>query len=159
MTTILSLDPSAERTISDTGYCYGEFDDNKPFRLLDSGVVRGGFNGFVSRLNETQDGLDTLYNRILSADIVVCEQFISWEPRADSTPRLIEGVVRYLRPDAVLQPSSGYKTAVSDDVLKQLGLWTTEGHHADSRSATRHLIMYLKNNLHRPTLEAGWING
>ena len=156
MTTILSLDPSAERAISDTGYCYGEFEDNKPFRVLDSGVVHGGFNGFVSRLNETQDGLDTLYNRILSADIVVCEQFISWEPRADSTPRLIEGIVRYLRPDTVLQPSSGYKTAVSDDVLKRLGLWTTEGHHADSRSATRHLIMYLKNNLHRPTLEAGW---
>lgn len=155
MTTILSLDPGAERAISDTGYCYGEFEDNKPFRVLDSGVVHGGFNGFISGLN----GIDTLSNLIFIADIVVCEQFISWEPRADSTPRLIEGVVRYLRPDVVLQPSSGYKTAVSDDVLKRLGLWTTEGHHADSRSATRHLIMYLKNNLHRPTLEAGWISG
>ena len=153
MTTILSLDPSAERAISDTGYCYGEFDDNKPFRLLDSGVVHGGFNGFV-RSAKSFGELDPY---IFNADIVVCEQFISWEPRADSTPRLIEGVVRYLRPDAVLQPSSGYKMAVSDDVLKRLGLWTTEGHHADSRSATRHLIMYLKNNLHRPTLEAGWV--
>lgn len=152
MKTILAIDPAAERGVSDTGYCYGEFRKNSQFNIIGSGVIHGGFNGFRQELRHGGE----FYKRLLTADVVVCEKFVAWEPRADSTPRLIEGVVRYLRPDTILQPASGYKTAVPDRVLKHLGLWSTEGHHSDERSATRHLIMYLKNQLHKPTLKAGW---
>lgn len=152
MTTILSLDPGAERTVSDTGYCYGEFEDNKPFRLLDSGVVHGGFNGFV----RSAKSFGKLEPYIFTADIVVCEQFISWEPRADSTPRLIEGVVRYLRPDAVLQPASGKNTLVPNKFLRAQGYWGTKGtgagHHRDRVEAIRHAYFYLARNSHIPTL-------
>lgn len=149
MTRILSIDPAAERSISDTGWAYGAFLDDEPLSIIDSGVIHGGFNGFTTNYQ-------FLNQLITDADIVVCEHFVPWEPKADSTPLLIEGVVRYLRPDVVLQSSSGYKTAVPDRVLKVLGMWSTTGHHQDERSAIRHMLMYMKHLPHKPTLIAGW---
>lgn len=153
MTLILSLDPACERNVSDTGWCLAEVEPDSPAQRINGGVIHGGFDGFVRELYDCKEFPDALQAQ---ADVVICEQFVSWEPKADSTPRLIEGIVRYLRPDAVLQPSSGYKTAVPDEVLKRLGFWTTNGHHADERSAARHLIMYLKHDKHLPTLKEGW---
>lgn len=143
MTLLLSLDPAAEKAVSDTGWALLRYDDNTPATLVDGGVVHGGFNGFRDWT-------------MPDSDVTVCEHYVVFNRAGDPTPMLIEGVIRYLRPDTVLQPSSGYKTAVADEVLKRLGLWTTEGHHADMRSALRHGIWYLKKSKHLPTLRAGW---
>ena len=140
---LLAIDPAAESPISDTGWALLYYDDTTPATLVDSGVVNGGFAGFCGWV-------------LPDSDVTVCERFVRFRSQADSTPQLIEGVVRYLRPNVVLQPSSGYKTAVSDAVLKNLGLWSTKGHHADERSALRHGLWYLKKIKHMPTLHAGW---
>lgn len=144
MTRLLSIDPAAERAVSDTGWALLEYTDDTPATLVDGGVVHGGFEGFRQWT-------------MPESDITVCEKYVKFRAQGDPTPLLIEGVVRYLRPDVRLQPSSGYKTAVPDEVIKRLGLWTTEGHHADMRSALRHALWYLKTTLHRPTLRAGWV--
>lgn len=151
MTLLLSLDPAAERAVSDTGWALLQYDDNTPATLVDGGVVHGGFNGFRDARTETVRS-----DHLANADIVVCEHYVVFNRAGDPTPMLIEGIIRDTRPDTVLQPSSGYKTAVPDAALKNLGLWTTEGHHADMRSALRHAVWFLKKNLHRPTLLAGW---
>lgn len=143
MTVLLSIDPAAERAVSDTGWALLEYDDNTPATLVDGGVVHGGFEGFRTWT-------------LPDSDVTVCEKYVKFRAEGDPTPLLIEGIVRYLRPDVVLQPSSGYKTAVPDRVLKTLGFWTTTGHHADQRSALRHAVMYLKKARHLPTLRQGW---
>lgn len=143
MTRLLAIDPAAETAVSDTGWVLLEYTDNTPATLVDGGVVHGGFDGFCQWT-------------LPDSDVTVCEHYVKFRAAGDPTPLLIEGVVRYLRPDVHLQPSSGYKTAVPDEVIKRLGLWTTEGHHADMRSALRHALWYLKSRLHTPTLRAGW---
>ena len=141
---LLAIDPAAETSVSDTGWALLYYDEDAPATLLDSGVVHGGFTGFCGWA-------------LPESDVTVCEHYVVFNRAGDPTPLLVEGVVRYLRPDVVLQPSSGYKTAVSDTVLKNLGLWSTKGHHADERSALRHGLWYLKRMRHTPTLKAGWI--
>ena len=149
MTTVLAIDPASERSISDTGWAFGKFSKNTPLKITKSGVVRGGFDGFA---HDTE-----IIDRITEADIVVCEKFVVWEPRADSTPRLIEGVVRFLRSDVVLQPASGKNSLVPDSFLKSKGLWGTKGsgagHHRDRVEAIRHLYVFLVKQKHIPTLK------
>lgn len=140
---LLSIDPAAEREISDTGWVLLRYDDNTPATLVDGGVVHGGFEGFRT------------WN-LPTSDVTVCEKYVVFNKAGDPSPMLIEGVVRYLRPDVVLQPSSGKNTAVGNDVLKRLGLYSTTGHHADEREAARHGVWYLKKARHVPTLKAGW---
>ena len=150
MTFILGLDPSAEKSISDTGYAWGQFSKDKPLEILDAGVIHGGFEGFVKQVHLCGE----FQSHLLSADIVVCEKFVTWEPRADSTPRLLEGVVRFLRPDAVMQPASGKNSLVPDSFLKAQGLWKSKGsHHNDDRESVRHLYFFLAKNKHIPTLK------
>ena len=145
MTTLLAIDPAAEREVSDTGWVLLEFDDDTPATKVDGGVVHGGFAGFVQWTKHMP-----------ASDITVCEKYVVFNRAGDPSPLLIEGVVRYLRPDVVLQPSSGKNTAVPDKVLKRLGLWSTAGHHRDEREAARHGVWYLFKNRHKPTLKTGW---
>lgn len=42
-----------------------------------------------------------------------------------------------------------------DEVLRRFGLWFTGDHHADRRSASRHVLRYLLKN-HPPSAEFGW---
>lgn len=142
--TMLSIDPPAERAISCTGWSYGEFSDTQPFALLGSGVVAGGFAGFCADA--------TLPKLLRAADVVVIEHYVVYNKNGDPTPLLAEGVARFLRPDAVLQRSSGKNTLVPDDAMKALGLWSTKGHHHDEREAIRHALVYLVKSRHLPTL-------
>lgn len=144
MTTILAYDPAAERESSDTGWFLGEFSEDQPVSRIDSGVVHGGFEGFRVWTKP-------------EADIVVCERYVVFNRAGDPSPMLIEGVIRYLYPDVVLQPASGKNTAVSDTALKRLGLYSTKGHHHDEREATRHAVWRLKKLKHLPTLRLGWV--
>lgn len=158
MTTILAIDPAAERAVSDTGYCYGEFTDDMEFKVIDSGVIHGGFRGFESAAHPyLPAGMDfSLCDPLLEADIIVYEKFVTYNKVADPSQMLIEGVIRYIRPDAVGQPSSGKNTLVPNDFLKKKELWGTKGsgagHHRDEVEAIRHAYYYLARNQHIPTL-------
>lgn len=144
--TLLAIDPAAERAVSSTGWAYGEFSDDTAFNLLASGTTDRGFAGFCADVN--------LHKLIRAADVLVVEHYVVYNKNGDPTPLLAEGVVRFLRPDAVLQRSSGKNTLVPDAALKKLGLWSTAGHHHDEREAVRHALVYLVSDYHRPTLGA-----
>lgn len=165
MRTVLSIDPSGVPN-GQTGIVLLGYDDETRAFLIGSWAVTGGVNGFRSWLNEFLPSYPhrqlTPWNgwHDLSVDTVVVEQFIDRQIRgADRSPLLVEGIVRFLWPDAVLSPASGYKQAVPDDVLKRLGLWFTGDHHADRNSAARHAVRWLKNQKHVPTLDSGWPRG
>lgn len=143
--TILALDPAAERSVSCTGWSYGTFSDDEAFSVVASGVITGGFKGFCD---------DWAIKRLLNAsNVIVCEKYIPFKKAGDPSPMKIEAVIQYVRPDTVLQPSTGKNTIVPDALLKALGLWTTTGHHHDEREATRHALVYLVKQKHPATLE------
>lgn len=158
MTTILAIDPACERAVSDTGYCFGHYTDEAEFEVLDSGVIHGGYRGFTNQMLTGSDVIpDPFEGHIRHADIIVYEKFVTYNKVADPSQMLIEGVIRYLRPDAVGQPSSGKNTLVPNDFLKEKGLWGTKGsgagHHRDEVEAIRHAYYYLARNKHIPTLK------
>lgn len=156
MTTILAIDPAAETPTSDTGWALALFSETEPFELLNSGVIHGGFEGFCRIHNELLE-IRLLMSEVgLDPDRVVVENYIPYNSLGDSSPRLIEGVVRFLRPDAVLQPSSvlSEKGLVPDSLLKAMGLWSTLGHHNDEVSAIKHALHYVLASRHKPTLKA-----
>lgn len=145
MKTLLAIDPAAEDSVSDTGWALFNYSDTEPATLVDGGVIHGGFGGFCA----DEDFITFLRN---SPDTVVCEQYKVFNHVADPSPLLIEGVVRFLRPDTVLQRSTGYKQLASDAVMKKLGMWSTTGHHQDFRASARHGLHYFMVNKHLPTL-------
>lgn len=116
--------------------------------LKDSWAVPGELEGFLEWYDRTGVHLYT--------GTVICEHFVNRNIKgADLTPCFIEGAVRALWRNAVLQPASGKNTAVPDDVLRRLGLYDFPGdHHHDRREAARHVVWYLKARYHKPTLEA-----
>lgn len=130
--------------------------------------VPGGLDGLVDDF-----GLDYL---VEEHSIAVCEKF-RMTPRVRKAeqvePLRIEGAVKlafgktlvWQYPDSMLlaggnngSPSRN-KTA-ADNVLRSMGLWTlpseVDGHPDanDVNSAMKHLVAYLRNHNHEPTLEA-----
>lgn len=146
---LLSLDPGSSRhATSHTGAVLFSVPRDEPAFVDSSWAVRGGLDGFREWVEES-DLLEW-------ADSVIVEQFVDRQiAGADRTPMLIEGAVRFLRPDAILSPPSGYKQAVPDRVLKQFDCWFEGDHHNDRRSAARHALRWLRSN-HMPTAKKGW---
>lgn len=146
MTFLLAIDPAAERPVSNTGWALGEFSEEEPFALIESGVVEGGFLGFTQSKN--------LHKFIRAAEVLVCEKYITYNKAGDPTPMLIEGAVRYLRPGVVLQPSSilGKNGLVPDSLVKAYGVYRAAGHHKDELSAIKHALHFVIASRHKPTL-------
>lgn len=121
---------------------------NDDLTLEASWAVPGELEGFL----EWYDTIGTS----LTPEVVICEHFVNRNIKgADLTPCFIEGAVRALWRDVVLQPASGKNTAVPDHVLKRLGLYAFPGdHHHDRREAARHIVWYLKSRYHQSVLEA-----
>ena len=144
-TKILGIDPGGKG--GDTGIVLIGVSDTAPATLLDSWAVTGGLGGFRE-----------WYRRECPAvDNVVVEQFVHFKDiHIETTPILIEGAVRFIWPRAILSPASGKDQAVPDRVLKQLGLYQPGDHHRDRTEAARHVVRWLKNLPHLPTLRAGW---
>lgn len=142
VTRLLAIDPAAEREVSDTGVVVVEYTAATTPVLVYAEAVHGGYEGFRKWASDAPQ-----------ADIVVCEKYVPFRAQGDPSPMLIEGVVRYLWPDVVLQPSSGKNSMIPDKVLKGLGMWSTEGHHKDVREAARHALVYLFKERHRPLLK------
>lgn len=149
--TILGLDPGGVG--GDTGLVLTLIEPDQTPTLVSHRVVEGGYDGFIDALGTDASLMDLL----MEADVLIVEHFVNRNiPGADLTPVLIEGVVRYLRPDAVLSQAAGKNTAVSDEALKNLGLYFPGDHHRDRTEAARHLVRWLKNAHHIPTLKKGW---
>lgn len=156
---VLAIDPgSSKAQVSHTGIVF-----MNGTKLMDSWAVPHGIDGFrewykASGFYVHHDTPGICYPAVHEPMTVVCEQFVDRQVRgADRTPMLVEGAVRFLWPDVVLQSASGYKTAVPDDVLKALDLWKFPGkdHHDDRRAAARHAIRFLKNR-HDPDVLAAF---
>ena len=150
MATLLAFDPAAETHVSDTGWAVVQYESNSPPELVASGVIHGGFQGFLDVLKEDNFWFAT---GLMIGDNfqVICEQWVDYGGYVDTSPRLIEGVIRYLWKDVVLQPSKALQMVTAND-LKALGWYTTEGHHRDSASSLRHILYYLRSIRHKPTL-------
>jgi len=159
MTTILSIDPAGMGT-GETGIALGYYSDTEPYRLVETWAVPDNLDGFrvwFKKYTRMHGSALILGDDVARVDVVICEQWVDRNIRgADRSPLLIEGAVRFLWPSVVLQPASGKNTAVSDAVLKKLGVYTEGGHHRDITEATRHAVWYCKKIKHVPTLRAGW---
>ena len=145
--TILSIDPGGKG--GDTGIVYLGYTETSPPTLVNSWAVGDGLSGFHDWWMKIGWSLRT--------HTVIVEQFVHFKAvQIETTPILIEGAARFLFPDAILSPASGKNTAVSDDVLKRLGLYFPGDHHRDRTEAARHAVRWLKNQRHVPTLKGGW---
>lgn len=165
MRTILSLDPSGDPR-GHTGIVLLGYTETEPVTLLGAWAEPGGVDAFrdwylrtvsQNKYVETPPAFPCEPTDQFCIDTVVVEQFVDRQIRgADRSPMLVEGVVRFLWPGVHLSPASGYKTAVPDAALKNLGLWLTGDHHNDRISAARHGVRWLKKQGHVPTIRKGF---
>lgn len=152
MTYILSIDPGGKG--GETGIALGRYNNTEPYHLVHTWAVKDDVDGFKEWY---EDEWIIRYFSIAPSIEVICEHFVNRNvPGADLTPCFVEGSVRTLFDHVVLQPASGKNTAVSDEVLKRLGVYTPGGHHRDITEATRHAVWYVKKSGHKPTLLKGW---
>lgn len=161
MTSIAVFDPGVT-----TGLVIADFSPNSRVDVWLKQEVPGGLDGADERASAVGVG---------GIDITVCEKF-RMTPRARTAVQVealrIEGAVNawckpvvWQYPDQMLlagghhgSPSRN-KTA-ADNVLRSMGLWTLPSevdNHPDANdinSAMKHLVAYLRNIGHAPTLEA-----
>lgn len=158
MTSIAVFDPGVT-----SGFVAAEFARNTPVQVTHKIEIPGGLDGLCDWLSG------------IHMEVVVCERF-RMTPLVRTSeqvePLRIEGVIRYAFPKVVWQypdsmllagshhgSPSRNKTA-ADNVLRTMGLWTLPSevdNHKDANdinSAMKHLVAYLRNIDHQPTLEA-----
>lgn len=146
---LLAIDPGGQD--GHTGVCLFEYDDETPITLLASWAVPNGVEGFKELYR------DELHKA--RPDVVVCEKFVNRNiPGADLSALLVEGVVRYLYPQTNFQQAAGKNSAVSDEALRNLGLYDIGrgDHHRDRTEAARHAVWLLLKLRHLPTIKSGW---
>ena len=164
MTSIAVIDPGMTTGIVTAWFTPGTSD---PIQISDKYEVPGGLDGLVDDF-----GMDYL---VEEHSVVVCERF-RMTPRVRTAeqvePLRIEGAVKlawgsviWQYPDAMLLAGAGHGSAsrnktAADNVRRELGLWTLPSevdNHPDANdinSAMKHLVAYLRNIGHRPTVEA-----
>lgn len=138
----LGVDPG-ERT----GVAYLEVTEDATPVLVHYEEVYGGAAGF-------KRWWDT--NRPMAHDKLIVEDFIL---RGGVHGVNIEPVrvIEFLRPHhPIMQPPAGRRVAVSDAVLKRLGVHLPGERLRNAREAVRHVIWRLKGERHMPTLRVGW---
>jgi len=149
-----------------TGLVVAVFTADTPVEIIGKFEIPGGL-----------DGADAYSSRVGLGgyDIVVCEKF-RMTPRVRTAeqvePLRIEGSVHawnrpvvWQYPDKMLlagghHGSPGRNKTAADNILRALGLWTLPrevDNHTDANdinSAMKHLVAYLRDQGHEPTLEA-----
>lgn len=141
---VLSLDPGGT-----TGYAITTFGPNLELNIERSGQIKNGLKGFLDF------HWDVLESQEL--DFIICENFELREGiyGADLTPVYIIGALEALYPTVPIIYQAPYqKPLVDDDRLKKLGLYEPGKPHRND--AVRHMVIYLRNTRHLPTLMAGW---
>lgn len=137
MTVILSIDPSsAKATKSNTGIVL--LDNGK---LIDYWIVSYGVKGF-------KDWFDNNHSN-LNYDVSIYEHFEARDNAKSKDNSVLETIaeIKKLIPCAEPFRNGGYKSDVSDELLKKLGLWKFgKSHHADVRAAARLALFYAMRN-------------
>lgn len=157
MTLIFAVDPGGAHkkfTKSDrgTGWCLMEVTgQTSPPALVDHGQVVGGPDEFIS---EYSRGI-TMRAAMMQADVVVTEDFVLLNARANTDPLEIIGMVRMFALEhgkTFVKQMPGKRKATDHDDLKRIGMWPGGAGHADTAQAIRHALAYLLNSLHRGTM-------
>jgi hypothetical protein len=140
---ILSLDPGGT-----TGVALFEVTEEDA-ELIWVKQIEGGLQGF---LNFHWDVLEDM-----KIDRIIAESFTLREGiyGADLSPVYIIGALEALYPTTeIVYQEPKLKPLVDNERLKKMGLYLPSKPHG--MDAVRHGIIYLRNNKHKPTLEAGW---
>lgn len=141
---ILGVDPGADRT----GMASINASDNR-ITLIGDWEVGGGTEGFIDQAPH-----------IPAYDLVIIEDYVIHRAAGDPRGLEIIGILKYLGSKydvpVRLQPAAGRKKAVPDDVLKRLSMYEGGDANRNSREAIRHVIWYLKEQAHVPTLLQGY---
>lgn len=143
MSAILSLDPGGT-----TGVALFEVTEEDA-ELIWVKQIEGGLQGF---LNFHWDVLEDM-----KIDRIIAESFTLREGiyGADLSPVYIIGALEALYPTTeIVYQEPKLKPLVDNERLKKMGLYLPSKPHG--MDAVRHGIIYLRNNKHKPTLEAGW---
>ena len=141
---LLTLDPGGT-----TGYTVMIVSDDTEVEVVRQGQIKDGLKGF---LDFHWDVLEDI-----KIDKIVCESFSLREGiyGADLTPVSIIGALEALYPTTeIIYQEPKLKPLCDDERLKRLSLHIPGKPHM--MDAVRHGIIYLRNNKHKPTLEAGW---
>lgn len=141
---ILSLDPGGT-----TGYAISWVQSNGEAEILRSGQIQGSLKGF---LDFHWDVLEDEH-----IDLIVCESFTLREGvyGADLSPVYIIGALEALYPTTqIIYQAPSQKKLCEDDRLKKMGLHVPGKPHRND--SVRHLVIYLRNTRHLPTLKLGW---
>ncbi len=137
---IMSHDPGGT-----TGMAFAEYDE-KEVRITVIGHIPDGRQGYLYAFDGMQFGWPT------NKDIV-SEQWVERNiPGADREPIYIEGVQYALWQENVHYQTPDMKALVPDEKLKELGIWRENMRHA--MDAVIHLLVWLRNQGHKPTIEA-----
>lgn len=144
MVRILGVDPGGT-----TGLALFDVDDNSTPQLVWQKQITGGLKGFLDfHWDELED---------TDIDLIVCESFNLREGLhgVDLTPTYIIGALEALYPVMpIVYQEPKLKPLCDDNRLKKMGYYVPARGHA--MDAVRHVIIYLRNNRHMPTLKLGW---
>ena len=136
---ILSFDPGGT-----TGMCLIRYNKNE-LNLSLLAQISDGHMGFYDNLVGVPGGYGT-------PTTIVSEKWVEHDvDGADRTPLVIEGIQYAFWPDQVVYQTPDMKHMISDDLLKEIGVWTPGKPH--QMDALRHALVFLRNQMHQPTLE------
>lgn len=141
---LLCIDPGGTSGISML-----EYSDTEAPELVFYTQVEDGLEGFIRFYSD--------FYTLLKWDKVVCESFTlrTSVKFPDLSPVYIIGALEALSsPKTITYQPPTSKPLCSDDVLKRIGMHLPGKGHAND--ATRHGIIYLRNQKHMPTLELAW---
>lgn len=138
---VLGLDPGGT-----TGLAIFRYTDETLPELVFLDHIEGGMLGYY----------DYFFESYLDENLVaVSEKWVSRPGvrNPDITPAYIEGVqLAQWGQNRVLYQTPDMKQMVPDQILKDQHLWVPNARHA--MDATIHVLVYLRNIKHKPTLEA-----
>lgn len=140
----LCLDPGGT-----TGIALIEYNEENKAEVIFTKQIEGGLHGFLDWQWDNVDMFDF--------DTIICESFTLREGvyGVDLSPVYIIGALEALYPvHDIIYQSPSMKPLCDDQRLKSMGLYEAGRGHA--MDALRHGIIYLRNQKHKPTLEAGW---
>src|SRR5690606_21839359 len=127
--------------------------DSRAVRFESGQEVYGGVEGMIEHLHE--------FGGLYKPTVTVIEGYEVRGGRAGDPHGLevIGAVKSWLYPkynEPVIQPAAGRKQAVSDEALKNLGLYFAGEPQRNLREAVRHAVWYAKKHSQIPTLRGGW---
>lgn len=145
MTTIIGVDPGAKRT----GMAIVHYTDTEYAALIDHADLEG-----IPAVWEYLSGVDAALERLVVEDYI--PNRVAGNPRGLEVIGAVKAWGHVNGVEVVMQPASGRKVAVPDATLNNLGMNFRGDKDRNAKEAARHVIWYLKKQVHKPTLWEGW---